>query len=279
MKIYKLKIFYEDGNRNRAYKGPKDFYRLHEHMPPLFWRDLFMYKYLKLHPNKYADYELELLERNSSTRLDVEDMGEGGLWCASERFKEFSDKEQLGFDFFPVKVEKERRYLMAWRNLPVLTDYEVDTKKSRFYIGNLSGLLDYSGVVFRSDIIEYLGHQIFCDTTYTYRFVVDYLKEKLEKQGFLFSYEVMPVTEKNLNVKKVEKVMVEGRKRERELYLIDGNKQKFQDVDDCLEKVLIEEGDKEILDKFRNEMKGEWKKNFERYEKGLLEPMERIKYW
>lgn len=54
---------------------------------------------------------------------------------------------------------------------------------------------------------------------------------------------------------------------------------RLKEVDDFLEKILIEEGDKKVLKKFNEEMKGVWKKDFERYRKGLMDPLERTFFW
>jgi hypothetical protein len=278
IKVYELRLYYEKGHSNRIYYGLRDFDRFYKTKPPLFKTALFFNKYLRLHPDKYKDYELEILEQKSKNRYDVENVGMNGLWCASQRFKDFIDQEDIPLDFFPVKVEGERRHLMMWRNLPVISDYEVDIPKNRYW-GRDKDKLDCAHPVFRSDFIEYYGSQIFSEKTYTYIFVTNTLKKKLEQQDFKFTFEEKQVTQKKLNSQKIKKDLIYARNKEREILLSVSRYQKLQEVDDYLEKVLIEEGDKKILERFKEEMKGKWKKDFERYEQGIMEPLEKIMYW
>ncbi len=57
-------------------------------------------------------------------------------------------------------------------------------------------------------------------------------------------------------------------------------KEKYlQDTDEALEQILIEDWETEILEKFRKEMKWIWKKDFDRYEKGEMWPLEKITFW
>jgi hypothetical protein len=230
-----------------------------------------------LHPDKYKDYELEILEQKSKNRYDVENVGMNGLWCASQRFKDFIDQEDIPLDFFPVKVEGEKRYLMMWRNLPSIGDYEVDIGKSRYY--EEGGCARPDNIVFRSDFLNFYRYEIFCSSSHTYLYVTDTFKKKLDENNFKFTLTEREVTQKELDEKALEKDLIYAREMERKIKLTELVYQKLQEVDDYLEKVLIEEGDKKVLQRFQKEMRGKWKKDFERYEQGIMEPLEKITYW
>lgn len=278
IRIYRIKNYcepYKDAYRSYGVpKYLKKFWDKSIKFPPFFAKEIFLYKYIQLHPSQHKNCELEILQQRNKKRIDVEYAGD--MWCSSQRFKDFCEAEDIKLNFFPVLVEGERRYLTNWRSLPVLGDYEVDIKKSVY---ENSGNLDDSKAVFRSDFIEYYKYKMFATPGYSYMYITGELKQKLDDNNFLFNFYEKSVTQKKLNKKKIIKDLEYARKRERELYLKEIRKPKFQERDDYLEKVLVEEGNKEILEKFRKEMKGIWKKDFERYEKGLMEPLERITYW
>jgi hypothetical protein len=182
IKVYQLWLSYEQGEHcdqsNRIYYGLRDFDRFYKTKPPLFLTVLFFSKYLQLHPNKYKDYELEILEKHSENRYDVERVGMNGMWCASQRFKDFIDQEKIPLDFFPVKTEGERRYLMMWRNLPALGDFEVDVINNKYW-GKNDEKIDASHPVFRSDFIDYYGYEMFGLSVGGGIFITDALKKSL----------------------------------------------------------------------------------------------------
>ncbi|HLD84016.1 MAG TPA: hypothetical protein VI979_04150 [archaeon] len=237
---------------------------------------ILIHRYLMLHADKYQHSELSVVGETSKRRLDVESVAEEGIYCVSELFKRFVESEGIPFDFFPIIVEGERRYLMMWRRLPVISDYEVDVHRSQYCD---DGSLQISSVVFRSDIIEHLGYRIFNDTSRSFIFVTDALKEKLEKGGFLLGYKEQRVTEVKLEKEEVENLLLYATGKELEMRLVPAWEKELQAVDDYLEKVLIEEGNQATLERFRREMKGIWEKDFQRHENGLMEPEERITYW
>jgi hypothetical protein len=86
------------------------------------------------------------------------------------------------------------------------------------------------------------------------------LKKKFDEQDFKFTFEEKQVTQKKLDRTTIEKDLIYARKMERQAYLADWRRERLQAVDDYLEKVLIEEGDKKVLQRFQEEMKGKWKK-------------------
>ena len=275
IKLYQLTVYYDHGDLYRVYAKPEHLDRLSRDFPPLMWAELFFYKYLLLHPRQFKDYELVVHESKSDIRLDVERV-HGGMYCVSERFKQFVEQERIPLDFFPIRVEGEGRYLMMWRRLPVVSDYEVDREKSKYY---QDGALRTSSTVIRSDILEYLEYHIFDNPSHIFTYVTDSLKAKFDCERFLLGYRELGITHRVIDPTKVRATLLFARRKERELYLTEQRKQRLQKVDDYLEKILVEEGDLKALDQFRSELKGIWKRDFERYEQGLMTPDERITYW
>jgi len=276
MNIYQLRFFYNQGELYREYRNPK-FCQLADDFYPVDLRFVFWHIYLCLKPNMLKNTELELLEKRSNKRLDVESIAGTGFWCTSQRFKEFIEAEKIPLDFFPVLVEGERRYLTLCRRLDVLTGYELDLKKSDYKI--YDGIISIHNEVFRSDVIEYYNYQFFSDVFHISKYVTEDFKMKLEKEGFLLTFDLKPVTEMKFKKKKVEKDLIFARQKEREMYLTPQGYKDFELLDCHIEKVLMEEGDQQVLQKFQTEFKGRWKKDFERYEQGLMQPLEKITYW
>lgn len=282
LKIYGVRVYSFNGYNNREYQRPKGLEKIKRGFPPLFITKLFLSQYLKTNPSRYENYNLAIKNERLKARLDVE-WGGPEAWYVSQRFKDFCLQENLPFDFFPIMIEGERRYITMWRNLPVITDYEVDNQKTTH---SQKGYVDMSSLTFRSDFIEYSSYQIFSETDHIYIYITDSLKQKLEANNFKFSFkgpnwktESYPVTQKKLNPEKLKKELIYAREMERKLYLTKEQYEKLQAVDDFLEKALIADQDQKALARFRAEMKGVWKKDFERFEKGLMQPLERITYW
>lgn len=286
LKIYSLEIYFENGFNNRTYYGIADFRRFYDDKANPSLIALFFNKYLKLNPDKYKDSdESKIIDKYSNNRYDVEDTGMNGMWFASQRFKDFCAQEKLPFDFFPILVERERRYITMWRSLPVICDYEIDTKKTEYDEGE-EPFADMNRPTFRSDFIEHYNYQIFCEPEHVFIYITDSLKQKLEENNFQLSFkgpnwktESFTVTQKKLNSQQLEQELIYARTMERKLYLTKKRYNWFQEVDDYLEKTLIAEKDQKGLAKFRTEMKGVWQKDFARYEQGLMQPLERITYW
>lgn len=277
-KVYRLDLFYENGYLNRSYDVPKHLRYLYNKIQgKVFMISLFFYKYLLLNPNCLENEEFSAIEKKSNNRYDVENIGLSGMWVVSERFKKFIQNEGIQMEFFPIKVEGEIRCLMMWRDLPVISGYETDTDKAK-YLSNGKSIQMYHAV-FRSDLLKYLGYQMFSVPSYTFIFITEGLKERLQSMEFQFTYHEYSVTQMKYNEQNINQDLQFAAQKERELWLVDTYKERLQAVDDYLEQVLIEEGDKEILNKFRIEMKGIWKKDFERYENGEMKPLDRIKYW
>jgi len=65
----------------------------------------------------------------------------------------------------------------------------------------------------------------------------------------------------------------------RAFFLQDRFAEKYEAIDQHLVKVFEKEGNKESLQKFNNEIKGEWKKDFENYKAGSMKDTDRITYW
>ena len=277
-KVYRLDLFYEQGNLNRSYDFPQRLRCLYDKIQgKVFMTSLFFYEYLLLNPNCLENEEFFAIEKKSNNRYDVENIGLSGMWVVSERFKKFIQNEGIQMKFFPTKIEGERRHLMMWRDLPVITGYETDTDKAK-YLSNGKSIQMYHAV-FRSDLLKYLENQMFSVPSYTFMFITERLKEKLQFMKFQFTYHEYPVTHIQYDEQKIQKDLQFATKMERELWLVDNYRDRLQSVDDYLEKVLIEEGDEAVLNKFRTEMKGIWKRDFERYENGEMKPLDRIKYW
>ena len=277
-KVYSLRPKYNDeGEFDRELSPPLPKKIIQE--SPLKSRDLIIYKYLILDRNRFENTKLEIFRKQSEEIHDVEKVNYEGLWCVSSRFKNFVENNQLsGLDFFPVKVGEERRYLMMWRGLSVISDYEVDIKKSRYW-GEEKNKLDLSKVTYRSDVIEHYNNKIFSNTVHFDIYITDELKDLFEEKGFAFTYDEIQVTQKRYSKRKVKKIILNAVKEGQKLYYTQWRKDRLQETDDFLEKVLIEEGNEEVLEKFRTEMKGKWKDQFDRYERGEMPDDERVIYW
>ncbi|NQU77448.1 hypothetical protein HQ544_02005 [Candidatus Falkowbacteria bacterium] len=274
--IFQLFLYGNEDNEVACYNPPQKMLDFYDELPTMMDKELVFYKYLLLKPDRYKDTELKLFKKGFKETLDVEGMSAGGMKLATQRFKDFIEGEKIPLDFFPVKVKGERRYIMMWRRLPVYIDYEADLKQSEFYE---DGRVVASGIVYRSDVLEYRKIKMFSLQTHTSIYLTGEIRQKLEENDFLFNYHEKKVTQKKLNPKKVEKDLLYAIKKSRESGFNENSRKWYVQIDESLEKVLIEEGDKEVLERFRKEMKGAWKKDFERYEKGLMKPDERITYW
>ena len=275
IKIYEVMNYFHKHDITATILIPKKmneiFYKFLGNRP-----DIWLHKYLRLIPKDFfKDEELEVHQHIKWFELDVENTW-WFQYCVSEKFKNFAEKEKLWLEFYPVIARWKRMYIMLWQTLPVISDYEMDVEKSKY---SDMWFVEYSDRVFRSDFIEYYGYQMFSNSTHSMTFITWELKEKFDKQWFLLNYKELPITQKKLDKKEIEKDLLYARERERELYLIDRFKEKYQKADDILEKVLVEEWNKKLLKKFREEIKWEWKKDFERYEKWEMEPMEKIHFW
>jgi hypothetical protein len=276
MIIYKLDLFYDRGNLYRNYLPPPKYNELLNYQEFIGFDNLIIYKYLSVFKEKFKNYELEIHEKSSEKRLDAE-MVTPMLWVVSERLKTCLESENVEMDFFPIKVEGERRYLMMWIRIPVITGYETYTSKAKFVGDNKK--INFNKAVFRSDILKYYNYKMFCDPTHIYLFVSDDFKRKLEDNNFLFSYEERPVKEIKYNEKKVEKILIEAAKKEREHWLGDKMINRLIACDNYVEKIVKEEGDEEDLKKFRNGIKGNWENYYKRYKNNLMQPLERIRYY
>ncbi len=197
-------------------------------------------------------------------KLDVEDW-DCDFWISNDRFKEFSERENLGLEFFPVLVENKRRYLVSWRKLPTFWSYDLDLEENEY---DEYWLKKWEpNYVFSSDVIQYYDWKMFCGSAHVSKYITWDIKEKMEKENFLFIFQERKCTQKAFNKKVVEEHLKKSRKDEKKT-LNKLVRKEYEDTDEALEKILIEDWETEILEKFRNEMKGIWKKDFDRYEKG-----------
>ncbi len=288
MKIYEMRltiICEENGKYNREYNLSKKAMNVRNNAP-LFVNEIAITKYLKLNPDKFKDHELEIESIGLKNGRDDIEHVLPEMELISPRFKEFAEKENLPFDFFPVLADGERRYLMMWRNLPVISDFEVDIEKSKYFPHDLNRIAGGGNMFFRSDFLEYYNFNIFCYIYHTYTFITDSLKQKLEIENFKLTFEEKPVTQKKLDKKEIINDLIFARQKERESY-IDRKKsefarkryKQFEQVDDFLEEILAEEGNKDVLAKFYETTRGEWKKDFERFDNGEMGELEKIRYW
>lgn len=193
MQIFHLDFYFEKGEFNRIYYGLKDFDRFYHDTGHPFKIDLFFYKYLLLHPEKYQDVELPLIEKRSKNRYDVEYIAMNGMYCTSEKFKNVCNTHNIPFDFFPIKVEGERRYIMMCRRLPVISEFKLDVKASKIKerMSRDRDVDDATEIsiknwVFRSDIMEYFGYKVFSERTFNYILPPMNLKKYLNLADFFF---------------------------------------------------------------------------------------------
>ncbi len=276
MKMYKFNLFYDKGNLYRRYSPPEKFNELLNNKGFIGFSNLLIYKYLSVFKEKFRNYELEIYEKRSDKRLDAESVFPN-VWVVSKRLRGFLESENMKMDFFPVKVEGERRYLMMWIRVPVITGYETYTSKAKF-VGDIKKI-DFKKAVFRSDILKYYKYKLFSDPTHVDLCVSDDFKKKLEDNNFLFSYEEKPVKKIKYNETKIEKILIEAAKKERDHWLSDKMRKRFIACDDYVEEIVKEEGDEEDLKKFRNGIKGNWENYYKRYKNNLMQPLERIRYY
>jgi len=285
--IYLLGVYTEDGNYLRQYQYPDFLKKLSYSTSKVWYTDLLINKYFSCNPNKLQNEQLEIASEKSKKTLAVEPISPQ-LWCANEAFYNFCLQKNLNFEFFPIQANNDLRYLTMWRKIPVITDYELDVSKCRYNenSSSIKGFLEIETTVFRSDILEHYSYPLFCNINHVYLFADNTIKEEFEKNNFLFNYSAfkasqneVPTTQIPLSKKTIDEVLLNARQKERILLLTDIRKQKLQDVDDYLEKILTEENDTIGLEKFHEEIKGNWKKDFERYEQNLMEPLDKITYW
>ncbi len=234
------------------------------------------HQYFKLDKDRFSNEEIPSQRLTEDIR-DVNFMWAWDYFWVTEKFKQFAEKEKLWLYFLPIKVNWEKRYIMSRQTLPVISDYEVDIENSRYFkwklmIGNYT--------VFRSDFIEYYDLQMFSDVIHSDLYITSELKEKFEKEWFIFRYkEEYAVTYKKLDKEKIKEDLLYAREKERELRLTEERKEKYEKWDKILEEVLVEEWNEKLLKKFREEIKWEWKNDFERYEKWEMWPMEKIHFY
>ena len=243
------------------HEWPKYLWKLFMDIAASYISELFVYEYLKLHPNKFADEELEIFERNKRhTPLDIEACRISWIYIVSQKFKDFAGREWLPLDFFPVKVYGERRYMMMWRRLPHISKFEFYTED-----GSPPDCLTID-LVFRSDVLQFFGYRIFCTETYVPIFVDDVLRKKMEDEWFLLAYSDMKIQEIPLDRELVSQQIKKNKIKEFEKYgwLIE---EEWQELDEHLENILIQEWDEGILEKFRWEVKWDWMKQREEYER------------
>ncbi len=276
MKIYKFNLFYDKGDLYRRYSPPEKFNELLNNKGFIGFGNLLIYKYLSVFNEKFKNYELEIYEKTSEKRLDAESVFPN-VWVVSKRLRGFLESENVEMDFFPVKVEGERRYLMMWIRVPVITGYETYTSKAKF-VGDIKKI-DFKKAVFRSDILKYYKYKLFSDPTHVDLCVSDDFKKKLEDNNFLFSYQEKPVKKIKYNERKIEKILIKAAKKEREHWLSDKMRKRFIACDDYVEKIVKEEGNEKDLIKFRKEIKGNWEDYYKRYKNNLMQPLERIRYY
>ena len=276
MKIYKFNLFYDKGDLYRRYSPPEKFNELLNNKGFIGFGNLLIYKYLSVFNEKFRNYELKIYEKRSDKRLDAESVFPN-VWVVSKRLRGFLESENVEMDFFPVKVEGERRYLMMWIRVPVITGYETYTSKAKF-VGDIKKI-DFKKAVFRSDILKYYKYKLFSDPTHVDLCVSDDFKKKLEDNNFLFSYQEKPVKKIKYNERKIEKILIKAAKKEREHWLSDKMRKRFIACDDYVEKIVKEEGNEKDLIKFRKEIKGNWEDYYKRYKNNLMQPLERIRYY
>jgi hypothetical protein len=249
-----------------------DMYK--EIIPSQIRRELLFSMYLQSNPEKYKNTELELFSLYSEKRYDAERVGGKHLWCTSQKFKDFMESEGVPFDFYPIKVEGERRYLTMRLRLPVLSDYECDLENSRYTDGHIHGKR-----VFRSDFLEYYDHKVFRDFTASYVYCSKSFKDRLESSGLMLRYVPIATTEVLYDESNLQADSLRATRMERELFLTEWRYKMFEGIDDTLEKILIQDDNQQALNKFRSEIKGRWKDQFERYRAGTMPPEERVIYW
>jgi len=276
MKIYKFNLFYDKGDLYRRYSPPEKFNELLNNKGFIGFGNLLIYKYLSVFKEKFRNHELKIYEKRSDKRLDAESVFPN-VWVVSKRLRGFLESENVEMDFFPVKVEGERRYLMMWIRVPVITGYETYTSKAKF-VGDIKKI-DFKKAVFRSDILKYYKYKLFSDPTHVDLCVSDDFKKKLEDNNFLFSYQEKPVKKIKYNERKIEKILIKAAKKEREHWLSDKMRKRFIACDDYVEKIVKEEGNEKDLIKFRKEIKGNWEDYYKRYKNNLMQPLERIRYY
>lgn len=180
-------------------------------------------------------------------------------------------QEKIPFEFFPVLANGERRYLVFLYSLPTLMNHELDIKKSKT---DLKGFPEFDNPVFRRDILELHQYRMFSSFTHVFCFVTGELKKKFDQAGIQMSFYQREVIQKQWNEKKLHRYIQSAHQKQRALFLQQPFRQRYQKIDDHLEKVLKKEENTSVIQLFHSHMKGKWKNIFERYEQGIMEPEE-----
>ncbi len=278
MNVYKVNTPYDDdGNLFILWLMPKKLNKMFlDNSSTSLDNKLLLVNYLRLKTDRFKNENLEISEKwEKYVSLDVEKV-DWPFWLGSERFKKFSEKEKLWLEFFPVLVNEKRKYLVSWRKVPTFWDYDVDTDNTK--MGRRWSIDREFNTVFRSDVIEYYSWKFFCNSYYNYKYIVWDIKEKLTKEWFILKYEKRECTQKKFDKKLVENHLIKSRESEKEI-LTPYLKNIYQKTDEALEQILIEDWETKLLEKFRKEMKWIWKRDFDRYEKWEMWPLEKITFW
>ena len=181
MMVFNLEVYIDESLCfTMIWKIPKYLERIFRDSSTKVNENLLTLNYLRLKPDRFKDENLWISSKWNRIEIDVE-KADCNFWVSSERFKEFSEKENLWFEFFPILVENKRKYLMSWRALPAYWSYDLDLEETefhRFWIPKGD-----PNRVFRSDVIEYYNWKIFCDSWHIYKYITWEIKDKMEQEN------------------------------------------------------------------------------------------------
>ena len=186
MRVFNMMIYFDNWDftvqRNAPKKLEKVFSRKRD---KLCSKDVNSYllstNYMRLKPDRFKNENLTIFKKWPNYReIDVEEVTIN-FWVSSERFKEFSERENLWFEFFPVLVEDKRKYLMSWRALPTFRKLDLDTEETNF--NRLWTVWDGKDMCFRSDVLEYYSWKVFCDNTHISKYITWEIKDKMEQEN------------------------------------------------------------------------------------------------
>jgi len=283
MEIHKLKFKTNEGNFERESYLPKFYEESFYRKSPLGDPVIFNYCYFFLKPDRFKDVELEVRKKRSNTRYDVEPFSIGYTFLVSQKFKDVCTQELLPLDFFPVLSDGERWYIMMWRGVPVLGDYEVDVEASRYFdLGDdrLSPIDQTSEkLTLSEDFLRLRGiKNIFSFQNPVMLFITDSVKSVFDKAGL--EYEIrypysISITNNKISKEAVSLAIINQQK----IHLYNFKYEQKKKAYDYLEQVLLAEGDKDVIEKFNTEIKNKWEDQFIRFANGTLPPDERVKNW
>ncbi len=189
--VYHLYTYWDkEGRIPVIRKPPKKIVQMFRNASTEINENLLLTNYLRLKPDRFKDENIWISQKGKiNIKLDVEQW-DCGFWVSNDRFKEFSERENLGLEFFPVLVENKRRYLVSWRKLPTFWSYDLDLEENEY---DEYWLKKWEpNYVFSSDVIQYYDWKMFCGSTHVSKYITWDIKRKMEKENFyLFSKKKM----------------------------------------------------------------------------------------